>query len=170
MPNHGGQIPVIRERAGKACGSKECWTPPFPFPPPGESRGGRVPPTPGHAARPAKSAGTHRAPAPPTRGLPPPCASPAQRVGAGFMRCRDLAGLKRRADFGRVVYTEYLTLPVQSDNPLAGVIQVVQIGDGEPILARSHCLIAFEQQRFGFGIVLLPSEAGAQQALHAKTF
>jgi len=25
-------------------------TPPFPFPPPGESRGGRVPPTPGHVS------------------------------------------------------------------------------------------------------------------------
>ena len=29
-----------------ACGSKEFGSPPFPFPPPGEGRGGRVPPTP----------------------------------------------------------------------------------------------------------------------------
>ena len=38
---------------------------------------------------------------PPQEGLPPPCASPAQRAGAGFMYCRDSAGLKRRIDFGR---------------------------------------------------------------------
>ncbi len=54
-----------------ACGSKEVKFPPFPFPPPGESRGGRVPPTPCHAPLPANNAGTTRATAPPTRGLRP---------------------------------------------------------------------------------------------------
>src|SRR5487761_281859 len=38
----------------------KLWTPPFPFPPPGESRGGRVPPTPEARYAPAKSAGTQR--------------------------------------------------------------------------------------------------------------
>ena len=46
--------------AQNACGSKEVGTPPFPFPPLGESRGGRVPPTPLARCAPAKSAGTHR--------------------------------------------------------------------------------------------------------------
>jgi biotin operon repressor len=35
-----------RSAEAVACGSKEFESPPFPFPPPGESRGGRVPPTP----------------------------------------------------------------------------------------------------------------------------
>ena len=35
--------------------------PPFPFPPPGESRGGRVPPTPQARFAPAQNAGTHPA-------------------------------------------------------------------------------------------------------------
>jgi hypothetical protein len=48
-----------------ACGSKEFLTPPFPFPPPEESRGGRVPPTP-----PKPGGSPHK------RGCRPPCASP----------------------------------------------------------------------------------------------
>jgi hypothetical protein len=53
-------------------------TPPFPFPPPGERRGGRVPPTPEARCAPAKSTGTHRCcRLPPQEGLRPPCASPA---------------------------------------------------------------------------------------------
>ena len=40
------------------------------------NRIGRVPPTPEHAARPAKGAGTHRAPAPPTRGAAAPLCIP----------------------------------------------------------------------------------------------
>src|SRR5580704_14775782 len=111
MRNHRGQIPVMRERAGNSLRQQGIWTPPFPFPLRGKAGAGGFPPRREHVARPAKGAGTHRAPAPPTRGLPPPCASPAQRAGAGFMHCRDSAGLKRRTDFGRAVYTEYLTLP-----------------------------------------------------------
>src|SRR5207248_11072996 len=52
---------------------------PFPFPPPGESRGGRVPPTPEARYRPAKNAGPHRCcRLPPQEGLPPPCGSPVR--------------------------------------------------------------------------------------------
>src|SRR5579872_4615225 len=52
-------------------------TPPFPFPPPGESRGGRVPPTPLARCAPAKTAVTHRCRGSPhKRGCRPPCASP----------------------------------------------------------------------------------------------
>src|SRR5262249_51176668 len=53
-----------------------------PFPPPGASRGGRVPPTPLARCAPAKSAGTHRCRSSPrkrgfkTLRLNPPCASP----------------------------------------------------------------------------------------------
>jgi hypothetical protein len=43
-----------------ACGSKEADRP-FPVSPPGESRGGRVPPTPGARRAPAKTAGTRHA-------------------------------------------------------------------------------------------------------------
>ena len=62
-----------------ACGSKE-FDPPFPFPP-GASRGGDGSP---HAGS-TLLASTKRwqasmLPAPPTRGLPPPCASPASAV------------------------------------------------------------------------------------------
>ena len=64
-------------RRQKACGSKEL-NPPFPFPPSGESRGGRVPPTPEARCAPAQNAGTHRCcRLPPQEGLPPPCGSPA---------------------------------------------------------------------------------------------
>jgi hypothetical protein len=94
-----------------ACGSTEFGRPLSRFPLRGKAGAGGFPPRRQHVARPAKGAGTHRAPAPPTRGLPPPCVSPAQRAGAGLMQCRHSAGLKRRIDFGRVVYTEYLTLP-----------------------------------------------------------
>jgi hypothetical protein len=69
-PEHPGGRPGAG--AEIACGSKEFESPPFPFPPPGASRGGRVPPTPEHVARPAKSAGTRHAPAPPTRGAAAP--------------------------------------------------------------------------------------------------
>jgi hypothetical protein len=48
--------------------------------PSGESRGGRVPPTPGGTLRASKERGhAPMLPAPPTRGLPPPCESPARR-------------------------------------------------------------------------------------------
>ena len=54
-----------------ACGSKEVERPLSRFPA-GESRGGRVPPTPGARRAPAKNAGTRRCcQLPPTGGLPP---------------------------------------------------------------------------------------------------
>src|SRR5436190_23987606 len=63
-PADGSEVDVAGE---SACGSKEVRTPPFPFPPPGESRGGRVPPTLRHVARQQKAlAGPVRA-APPAR-------------------------------------------------------------------------------------------------------
>jgi hypothetical protein len=59
-----------------ACGSKE-FGPPFPDSPSGERRGGRVPPTPEHAARQPRALARIDAAGSPTRGLPPPCESPA---------------------------------------------------------------------------------------------
>jgi hypothetical protein len=61
-----------------ACGSKEL-NPPFPFPP-GASRGGARSPDAGSTLRASKRR-WHAAllPAPPTRGLPPPCESPAEQ-------------------------------------------------------------------------------------------
>ncbi len=73
-----------------ACGSKE-FDPPFPFPQ-GQAGAGMVPPTPEARCCPAKSAGQHRCcRLPPTRGLPPPCASPASAVV-------EQVGLSRKAE------------------------------------------------------------------------
>jgi len=65
------------------------WDSPFPVSPSG-GKPGRAgsPHAGGHVARPAKSAGTHRAPAPPTRGLPPPCGSPASAVRRAWQLAR----------------------------------------------------------------------------------
>ena len=62
-----------------ACGSKE-FNPPFPFPP-GASRGGVGSPHAGSTLRASKKR-CHASllPAPPTRGLPPPCGSPASAL------------------------------------------------------------------------------------------
>ena len=49
-----------------------------------------------------------------------------------------------------------------------GQLQVVAIRDTDAVLPREHPLIAFEQQRFSFGIFRLSSQAGAQQALGAE--
>ena len=62
QPSADGSMATMAQRTGNwletggrqrqpACGSKELDSPPFPFPPPGESRGGRVPPTPRHVTR-----------------------------------------------------------------------------------------------------------------------
>ena len=62
-----------------ACGSKES-DPPFPFPP-GASRGGDGSPHAGSTLLASKKRWqASMLPAPPTRGLPPPCASPASAV------------------------------------------------------------------------------------------
>ena len=45
MRNGPEQIPASGQ-TGNGLRQQGIWTPPFPFPPPGESRGGRVPPTP----------------------------------------------------------------------------------------------------------------------------
>ena len=70
--------PLVIGVAEMACGSKES-NPPFPFPP-GASRGGARSPHAG-STLPASKKRWHASmlPAPPTRGLPPPCASPAEQ-------------------------------------------------------------------------------------------
>src|SRR5471030_179944 len=78
LPEGDSDSATSRPRAGRI--------PPFPFPPPGESRGGRVPPTPEHAARQPKPLARIMRRLPPQEGLPPPCASPARatrRIGPG---------------------------------------------------------------------------------------
>ena len=100
---------------GNACGSKESGRPLSRFPLRGKAGAGGFPPSRQHAARPAKSAGTHRAPAPPTRGLPPPCGSPASAVRRAWQLSRQPPGSGHTAaEIGcrwRTVYTKYLTLP-----------------------------------------------------------
>jgi hypothetical protein len=54
-----------------ACGSKEFGSPPFPFPPPGASRGGRVPPTPEHVASQPKALARAMRRLPPQEGCRP---------------------------------------------------------------------------------------------------
>ena len=72
-----------------ACGNKE-FDPPFLFPP-GESRGGRVSPHAGSTLRASKKRWhASMLPAPPTRGLPPPCASPASVLSHCLNRARKL--------------------------------------------------------------------------------
>lgn len=70
--------PLSTEVAEIACGSPE-FNPPFPFPP-GASRGGVRSPHAGSTLRASKRR-WHASllPAPPTRGLPPPCESPAEQ-------------------------------------------------------------------------------------------
>ena len=69
---------VLSALTQMACGSKES-NPLFPFPP-GESRGGAGSPHAG-STLPASKKRWHASllPAPPTRGLPPPCESPAEQ-------------------------------------------------------------------------------------------
>jgi hypothetical protein len=68
---------VAGDGANGLCGSKEFGSPPFPFPPSGASRGGRVPPTPDHVASQPKPLARAMRRLPPQEGLPPPCGSPA---------------------------------------------------------------------------------------------
>src|ERR1700722_3882786 len=58
---------------------------------------------------------------------------------------------------------------VQLNDRYAGAIQVILVGDCDPFPSRHHPLIAFEQQRFRFGVFLLSSQAGSQQALGAES-
>ncbi len=51
---------------------------PFPVSPPGQAGAGGFPPRREHAARQPKRRHASMHPAPPTRGLPPPCVSPAR--------------------------------------------------------------------------------------------
>ena len=99
---------------GNACGSKELERPLSRFPLRGKAGAGGFPPSRQHAARPAKSAGTHRAPALPTRGLPPPCGSPASAVRRAWQLETTARLGHTRRPIGlrwRTVYTKYLTLP-----------------------------------------------------------
>jgi len=80
-----------------ACGRKE-FDPPFPFPP-RASRGGVGSPHAGARCAPTKNAWhASMLPAPPTRGLPPPCGSPASAVAQTLDRSKQ-----------RQVYTENFT-------------------------------------------------------------
>ena len=111
MGNQREQIQTSGNEPEIACGRKEFWTPPFPFPPPGESRGGRVPPTPG-----ARCAASQKTLARIVRRLPPqegcrPLVHPLRSALVHVHALQRFRSLKRRIDFGRVVYTEYLTLP-----------------------------------------------------------
>src|SRR5215469_9069353 len=93
-------------------------TPPFPFPPPGESRGGRVPPTPADTLR-----GQQKALARIVRRLPPqegcrPLVDPLRARYAGLGNLRDEREVRTHASAeisrrSRTVYTKYLTLPSQ---------------------------------------------------------
>jgi hypothetical protein len=38
-------------------------------------------------------------------------------------------------------------------------VEMILVRDGDPFFARQHSLIAFQQQRLGFGEFLLPREA-----------
>ena len=58
---------------------------------------------------------------------------------------------------------------IELDDPFAGAVQVIPVRDADPVFPRQHPLIAFEQQRFGFGVFLLSGQAGAQQALGAES-
>jgi len=49
-------------------------------------------------------------------------------------------------------------------NPFAGAIHVIPILDCHSVLPCLHSLVAFQRQRFGLGVFLLSSQAGAQQA------
>jgi hypothetical protein len=40
------------------------------------------------------------------------------------------------------------------DNPFAGTVQVIPVRDLYPVLPRHHPLIVFEQQRFGFLVLV----------------
>src|SRR5688500_10664656 len=61
---------ILKVKRFLACGSKEVERP-FPVYPRGKSRGGRVPPTPKHAARQHTTLAHIMLSAPPTRGLRP---------------------------------------------------------------------------------------------------
>src|SRR5215470_7690062 len=93
------------------------WNAPFPVSPSGGKPGREGSPHAGqHAARPAKSAGTHRAPAPPTRGLPPPCAIPCEHGLQDLANCKTPGTLLRAKQRpARNVYTKHLTLPVDAE-------------------------------------------------------
>ena len=78
-------------------------SPPFPFPPPGASRGGRVPPTPQARAAPASSRSERSPPpgaslarpvhaAPPTRGAAAPLVHPPAGLRAKTERCSVFTG------------------------------------------------------------------------------
>src|SRR5262249_23295783 len=56
---------------------------------------------------------------------------------------------------------------VELNNPFAGAIQMIPVWDTNAIFSPGHPLVAFDQQRFGFDVSLLPSQAGAKEALGA---
>src|SRR5262249_8297747 len=45
---------------------------------------------------------------------------------------------------------------IKLDNPLAGALQMVPVRDCYPVFPCEHPLITFDQQRFRFGVFLLP--------------
>src|ERR1700677_2153755 len=58
---------------------------------------------------------------------------------------------------------------VKLRNPFTGAAQMISVRYPHPVFACHHSLIAFQQQRFRLGVFLLSSQAGAQQALGAKS-
>src|SRR5215472_2869392 len=74
----------------------------------------------------------------------------------------DSSGLRRAAQRARgrlrTPLGSFLRLApglIQFHKPLVGEIEMIVIWNGNSIFARQHSLIAFQQQRFGFGISLL---------------
>ena len=97
----------------RVSGAKE-FNPPFPFPP-GASRGGARSPHAGSTLRASKRRWlASLLPAPPTRGLPPPCESPAEQRYRKEERARTTEH-GRMVVKRRNVYTKYLTLPTPRD-------------------------------------------------------
>ena len=104
MRHHPEQTPTNRQGPEMAGGSKESERPLSRFPLRGKAGAGGFPPRRQHAAPPAKAAGTHRAPAPPTRGLPPPCESPASAARRAWKFARH----PRVSDHNSVAIGRYL--------------------------------------------------------------
>src|SRR5579862_9194980 len=126
-----------------ACGSKEFDLPLSRFPLRGKAGAGGFPPRRQHAARPAKSAGTHRCAGSPHKRAAAPLWIPCERGNAGLATLRDNREVRTHAlaEIGRrwrIVYTKYLTLPIwanyssEGDTPPGMVIRPRLIRVGAP--------------------------------------
>src|SRR6188474_941250 len=107
---------------GNSLRQQGIWTPPFPFPPPGESRGGRVPPTPTARCAASKRRWHASCAGSPHKRAAAPLWIPCERGTQGLATCEtpaDLGTITRSpsADICRGVYTKYLTLPHGRQRP-----------------------------------------------------